>query len=305
MKLPTSQIFFVVVSITLSFLLWMWVGAQERSEIAVSVPLEYRNLPRGLEILPDKNFISAVNVWVKGTSTTVNNLRPTEISAWVDLSKTRSGLRNFEMGPDEVRVPYGFSVLRINPSRISLRIEEVVTRKIPVTPRFEGEPPLGYKLTETKVTPSEVEIRGPQSAVASVRQAFTDSIDISTIHGPYTETTNVGVENSSVRIADTKMVRVDMNITEVQDVYSVRLPISVSKLPADVKFNPKTIRVDLLGPKTVISEMKNDQVQILLDVAGLKPGVYELTPQIVFAPEIQKKLSVKEVIPARIHVRIP
>lgn len=305
MKLPLGQAFLILTSIVLSFLLWMWVGAQERSEIAVSVPLEYRNLPRDLEILPDKNFISNINVWVKGTSTTVNNLRPNEISAWVDLSKTRSGLRNFELGPDEVRVPYGFSVLRINPSRISLRVEEVVTRSVPVTPRIEGEPPLGYKLSESKVTPAEVEIRGPQSAVASVRQAFTDSIDLSSIHGPYTEAANVGIENSSVRIVDTKPVQVYLNVTEVQDVYSIRLPISADKISAEVKYNPKAVRIDLLGPKTVISEIKNDQIQVELDLAGLKSGVYELTPQIILAPEIQKKLSVKEVIPARIHVRIP
>ena len=305
MKVPFSQIFLISISIVLSFLLWMWVGAQERSEIAVSVPLEYRNLPRDLEILPDKNFISSVNVWVKGTSTTVNNLRPNEISAWVDLSNTRSGLRNFEMGPDEVRVPYGFSVLRINPSRISLRIEEVVTRSVPVTARLEGEPPLGYKLSESKVTPPEVEIRGPQSAVASVRQAFTDSIDLSNIRGPYTEATNVGIENSSVRIVDSKPVQVYLNVTEIQDVYTIRIPISTDKIPAEVKFNPKIIRIDLLGSKTVLSEIKNDQIQVALDITGLKTGVYELTPQITIAPEIQKKVSVKEVIPPRIHVRIP
>jgi YbbR domain-containing protein len=305
MKVPTNQIFFVALSIGLSFLLWLWVGAQERSEIAVSVPLEYRNLPRGLEILPDKNFISSVNVWVKGTSTTVNNLLPSEISAWVDLSKTKSGLRNFELGPDQVRAPYGFSVLRINPSHISLRIEEVVTRSVPVTPRLEGEPPLGYALTQSKVTPAEVNVRGPQSAVASVRQAFTDSIDISTIHGTYSETTNVGVENSSVRIVGTNSVQVFLNISEIQDVYSLRIPISTDKMPPSVKFNPKTIRVDLMGPKTVLADIKIEQIHIALDVEGLKPGVYELTPQISFDPEIEKKVSVKDVIPERVHVRIP
>lgn len=304
MRISANQIFLIGLSIGLSFLLWVWVGAQERSEIAVSVPLEYRNLSRGLEILPEKEFVSTVNVWVKGTAATVKNLKPNEISAWVDLSNTRSGLRNFELGPDQVKVPYGFSVLRINPSRISLRVEEVISRMVPVTARFEGEPALGYKVSDSFVKPAEVEIRGPQSAVGSVRQAITDSIDVSQIQGPHSETVNIGVENSSVRIIGTKTVQVSMNVSEIKDVYTMRLPISVGQTQQQVKFNPKTVRVDLLGPRTFLTQMKNDQIQILLDVGGLQPGLYELTPRVILDAETQKKVSVKDVIPSRVHVRI-
>jgi hypothetical protein len=304
MKIPTNQIFLIGLSVGLSFLLWVWVGAQERSEIAVSVPLEYRNLPRGLEILPEKDFVSTVNVWVKGTAATVKNLHPNEMSAWVDLSNTRAGLRNFELGPDQVKVPYGFSVLRINPSRISLRMEQVISRMIPVTARFEGEPALGFKLGETSVKPAEVEIRGPQSAVSSVRQAITDSIDVSEIQGQHMETVNIGVENNSVRIVNVKTVQVSMNVAEIKDVYTLRLPVSIGQTQRQVKFNPKLVRVDLLGPRPFLTEMKNDQIQVLLDIERLQPGVYELTPRVVLNGEAQKKVSVKDVIPARIHVRI-
>jgi hypothetical protein len=304
MKIPTNQLFLIGLSIGLSFLLWVWVGAQERSEIAVSVPLEYRNLPRGLEILPEKDFISTVNVWVKGTAATVKNLHPNEISAWVDLSDTHAGLRNFELGPDEVKVPYGFSVLRINPSRISLRMEQVTSRTIPVTARFEGEPAMGFKLTESSVKPSEVEIRGPQSAVGSVRQAITDSIDVSQIKGPHVETVNIGVENGSVRIVGAKTVQVSMTVSEVKDVYTLRLPVSIGQTKREVKFNPKIVRIDLLGSRSSISEMKNEEIKIFLDIGTLQPGIYELTPSIVIDPRIQKDISVKDVIPPRIHVKI-
>jgi len=304
MKIPTSQLILIGASIGLSFLLWMWIGAQERSEIAVNVPLEYRNLPRGFEILSDKDFVSTVNVWVKGTSTTVNNLKPSEISAWVDLSNAKSGLRNFELGPDQVKAPYGFSVLRINPSRIRLRIEEVINRLIPVTARFEGEPEFGYKVSGTNVIPSKVQIRGPQSAVASVAQAITDSIDVSQIRGAHSETVNVGVDNSAVRIMGAKTVQVSFNVSEIDDVYTMRLPISIGESQYQIRFNPKIVRIDLLGPKSFLMQIKNDQIQVVLDVAGLQKGVYELTPRVTLNPELQKKISVNGIIPDRIHVRI-
>lgn len=304
MRIPTNQVFLVGVSIGLSFLLWFWVGAQERSEIVVSVPLEYRNLPRGLEIFPEKSFVTNVNVWITGTTNTIKNLRPNEISAWIDLSDSRSGLRNYEIGPDQVRGPYGFSVIRITPSRVSLRLEQSVSRMVPVTVRLEGEPALGYKVAETSVRPAEVEIRGPQSAVSDVRQAVTDSIDVSSIQGFHSETVNIGVEHSLVRVVRTKNVQVTLNVAEIKDMFTVRLPITLSDTKSQVRFNPKTVRLELFGPKSFFAQLKNEQVQIILDVGGLKPGVYELTPRVVLDAETQKKISVKDMTPPRIHVRI-
>lgn len=304
MRIPTNQIFLVGASVGLSFLLWLWVGAQERSEIVVTVPLEYRNLPRGLEIYPEKNFTTTVNVWVTGTTNTIKNLRPNEISAWIDLSDSKAGLRNFEIGPDQVRGPYGFSVIRITPSRISLRLEQAVSRLVPVTVQLDGEPALGFKVAETSVKPAEVEIRGPQSAVAEVRQAVTDSIDVSRIKGVHTEIVNIGVEHSLVRVVRTKNVEVTLNVSEIKDVFTMRLPISLSDTKTQVRFNPKTVRLDLFGPKSLFSELKNEQIQVVLDVSGLQPGVYELTPRVVLDEDAQKRISVKDITPPRIHVRI-
>ena len=304
MRIPTNQVFLIGASIGLSFLLWLWVGAQERSEIVVSVPLEYRNLPRGLEIFPEKDLVTTVNVWVTGTTNTVKNLRPNEISAWIDLANARAGIRNYEIGPDQVRGPYGFSVIRITPSRISLRLEKGVSRMVPVTVQLEGEPKLGYRVAETSVRPAEVEIHGPQSAVSTVRQAITDSIDVSRIQGLHSETVNVGIDNSSVRLTRTTSVQVTVNVTEIKDVFSLRLPVSLGDTKTQVKFNPRTVRLELLGPKTFFTEMSDGQVQVILDVNGLKPGVYELTPRVVLDTEAQKRVTVKDIIPPRIHVRI-
>jgi YbbR domain-containing protein len=138
-----------------------------------------------------------VNVWVRGTTASVKNLKPQEISAWVDLQNAKAGERHFELTPSNVNVPYGFSVLRISPSRVNLRIEQVTTRRVPVIPRLHGEPPEGYAVMESTVTPSQVEITGPQSAVSAVRSVITDSIDVSTIKGSHVERVNIGVEKNA------------------------------------------------------------------------------------------------------------
>src|SRR3990172_10867769 len=211
MRIP-ANLFLMIGSVIIAVLLWLWVGAEERSEIVVNVPLQYRNLPKNYEIA-DKNIVTGVNVWVKGSTTAIKSLRPQDVLAWVDLQNAKPGAKNLELEQDHIRLPYGLSVLRVSPSRISLRIEQNVNRMVPVTVRFEGEPKLGYSVTQTNVVPPQVEIRGSQSAVATVRHVITDSIDISNITGSHVEFLNIGVENSAVRLGNTKTVRVSLTVS--------------------------------------------------------------------------------------------
>jgi hypothetical protein len=39
MRIPSGDLFLMIVSTILALLLWLWLAAEERSEIIVSVPL--------------------------------------------------------------------------------------------------------------------------------------------------------------------------------------------------------------------------------------------------------------------------
>lgn len=305
MKLPGSRVLLISASIFASILLWFWVGAQERSEIIVNVPLQYRNLPKGMEFSGVDNLLTNVNVWVRGTTTTIKNLRPDQISAWVDLQNAKAGDKIFELSSDNVLVPYGFSVLRISPPQVKLKMEETVRRTVPVVPRLEGEPPLGFAVAHTTVTPDKVEVVGPLSAVGSVRQVVTDSIDVSSIRGDRVEVVNLGVENNAVRLGSNKQVTVSLRVSEVQDLLTIRNVVVVTAgNTRPVKFNPKLVRVDLQAPKRLLGEITEKEIQAVLELQGLNPGEYELTPDIVFAKPEHNKITITDVVPDRIHVRI-
>jgi YbbR domain-containing protein len=304
MRIPSSDLILMGASVGLAVLLWLWVGAEERSEIIVNVPLEYRNLPKGFEIFSDSQLLTSVNVWVSGTTATLKNLRPQEVSAWIDLSDIRPGLKHFELSPDQVKAPYGFTVLRITPSRVDLKIEQAVTRLVSVVPRVEGRLPEGYAMTKTVVVPPQVEIMGPQSAVASISSVTTDPIDLALLKGDHTERVNITVENSAVRLARVKEANVSFSISEITDLITLRqIPVTVTGTERIVKLIPKVVRVDLLAPKSLMPKLSEEQVKAVIQLDGLKPGIYELTPQIILGPE-DKNVTVKAVIPQRIHVRI-
>lgn len=305
MRIPSGNLVLMIGSALLATLLWLWVGAQASSEVIVSTPLEYRNLPKTFEFSSDGPLLSAINVSVRGNTTIVKNLRPQDISAWIDLAGTTAGARNFELTSNNVHLPYGLSVLRISPSRVHLRIEEVIHRFAPVAPHLEGEPPEGFAVTQMTVVPPQVEVIGPRSAVIGVKNVTTDSIDISATRGAHTEKVNVGVDNSSVRLGSIKKVTVSLMIAEIKDHITLRrIPVTVEGTKRTVKYNPRVVRIDLEAPKQWLTKISEDQVSVSLDLAGMAPGMYELTPRIVIQDAESRNISVRSVIPERIHVRI-
>lgn len=303
MKPRTQNLLLTAVSLGLAVLLWFLVSEEERSEIILSTPLEYRNLPKGFEILSDGGLLTSVNVWVRGTTATIKNLQPREIRAWVDLTGAGPGDRIFEMSSANVQVPYDFAVLRISPSQIRLRIEQIVTRRVPVVPQLEGKLPEGYALIGTFVTPPEVEIVGPRTAVDSIKRVITDSIDMVTVRGDFSRKVNAGVENSAVRLGKTKEVVVSLRVSEIKDILTLRrVALSVEGGAGAVRFLPRVVRVDLQAPKPLLKKVAPAEIRAVLDIKGLKPGVYELTPRIEGLGD--KSISVIAVDPPRVHVEI-
>jgi YbbR domain-containing protein len=307
MKLRTNRVIMMITALGLALLLWYRVGAEERTEMVVSVPLEYRNIPKGYEILSTGDLVTRVNVWIRGNTANIKDLQPSEISVWLDLRNTKSGQVAYEISTDNVQLPYGLAVLRISPASINLNIEKIVRKMVQVQPYLTGSPAEGFAVSQSSVVPPQVEIVGPKSAVDSVRQAFTDPINVSGMKGTYVLNARVNVNNASARLGSTREVRVSLRIAEILDVRSfghVRLTIEHVPHGSNVRYNPKVVKVDLQAPKALLEELDPKTIRAVLDLKGFEPGVYELTPTVVVDVPEKDKIGVAEVTPLRIHVRI-
>jgi YbbR domain-containing protein len=101
---------------------------------------------------------------------------PGSVRAWVDLAGVGPGEHTLP-----VKVQIGLSPIRYistDPAEISIKLEALSSKTLPVELIITGEPPLGYKQGEPVLHPEEVQISGPESAVSEVVRAVV-SLDIS------------------------------------------------------------------------------------------------------------------------------
>ncbi len=163
-----------ILAMATAVLLWFVIIGPQRSEVGMSVPIQYTSLPAGMEITG--TWMDRIDVRVRGSESGLASLKPGSIRAVVDLSTVVTGLNFFRITEKNLLVPPGTTISQIRPSDLHLKIEAASVKKIQVVPTIVGTIPENSKIS---VTPSEVRIRASQTELKKVKSVTTDPVKIS------------------------------------------------------------------------------------------------------------------------------
>jgi YbbR domain-containing protein len=194
--------------------LWFVVAGEHIVERSLRVPLEFRNIPEGLEIVGDPP--AAVDVRLRGSSGLLSRLDPGEVVVMLDLTGARRGLRLFHLQTSAVKRPYGLSVAQVQPPTLSLDLQPTASRVVPVTPAIEGDPAPGYVVRAVRSEPASVEIVGPEEHLRQTAEAITEPVNVQGARGYVRDTVNIGVARTTVRLRRPGSAQVVVEIVRVR-----------------------------------------------------------------------------------------
>jgi YbbR domain-containing protein len=77
--------------------------------------------------------------------------------------------------------------------------------------------------------------------------------------------------------------------------------VQVTGLPSnlDAQISPSTVDVILAGPLPTLDVLRRQDVQVTVDVSGLTPGSYQLTPNVQV---LASSVTVESLLPATVEV---
>ncbi len=207
---PFRNLGLKVLAVLVAAGLWFVVAGEHVVERSMRVPLEFRNIPEGMEIVGDPP--ASVDVRLRGSSGLLAKLQPGEVVAILDLRGARRGMRLFHLRPNAVNRPYGVTVAQVQPPTLSLDLEPTSSRIVPVAPALEGEPAAGYIVRAVKSDPATVEIIGPEDHLRLTREATTEPVNIDGARAFVRDTVNIGVARTTVRLRTPQSARVVVEI---------------------------------------------------------------------------------------------
>ncbi len=193
-------------SLFLAIALWAVVGRESTEEVALNVPIEFRNMPEHLEI--NSENIPMAQVRVRGPQRLVGQLRPNEVHVQVDLSDVKPGERTFDLTAHHISQPRNLEVVQVVPSQLHLTFDARETKPVEVRPRVTGTFASGLRIGRVLADPAVVYVSGPRSRIKAVESATTDPVDASGVLSSQTFTTNVYVSDPLIQVVNPVPVHV-------------------------------------------------------------------------------------------------
>jgi YbbR domain-containing protein len=298
---PFRNIGLKFLSICIATLLWLVVAGDRVVERAVRAPIEFQNLPGGLEIVGDPP--EAVDVRLRGSSGALARLGPGDMSAVIDLRNARPGRRLFHLTPREINVPYGVDVVQVAPATLPIAFENSAIRVVQVRPAVEGRPAPGYEVGSVTSEPETVEVIGPESSLRALDEATTEPVSVENASRPIREVVTIGVTDPNLRLRTPQTAAVTVQIVSGSSTKMLTdVPVQVQNLGAGLRGRlvPAKVAVMIRGTEAAVLALTPELLDAQVDARGLPPGDHAVEVRI----RAGQGLTIEGIDPASLRLRI-
>lgn len=268
--LEKHDIFTMLLSILAALILWNYIMSVQNP----TRTLEYRDIPVQLTGVEDLNnsynlqVISGadttVSVRVSGASSRLATLTASQIKVRADVSEVITAPGTYELSYLVVLPESGMTCVKRNPDTITVTVDRVTTKTVPVTLQLSDSAPDGYLYDDPVPNTETIRITGPESELDQVSTAL---VNVNSANLKETTT-----ETYFYSLVDKDGKEVDMsNISRSTASVGVTIPVKkIKTVPLEVSFAPEDSGVDItaeISPKEVQIVGDPDTVENIENIA--------------------------------------
>lgn len=265
-----------IICLLIACAMWVYVMTDQNPivERSVEVHLQQNNLPNNMMVF---NAPEKILVRVRGSRTQVmaDNLDK-QISASINLKNITEGQQSLP-----ITVTYaGGEVVTVTPKEVSIYVDTVSEKKVPVTTRIVGAVSSDMTIGSSVITPPEVTLRGATHRIDKVNKVVAP-IDVTDHTGSFeAESDLVAVSDDGYDIPNMRIIpeRVMVQATMVSQMLSTNVPVKLvmtGELPKGIvvtktEILPESIRIT--APPSVLKELKEVKTKPM-DISKLDGSV--------------------------------
>ena len=242
-----------ILSLFLAIFLWYFVVGEDQVDITLTVPIEIINLPADLVI--SNHYKKDIEVSVRGPRSMIQELRRQNITRPIDLATARPGTIVIKNEADSIPFPMGITVLRLQPANITLLVDKLVKKNLPIHPVIEGEPAPGYELGKITLRPDQLTISGPQHILESQLALKTYVINLDGLDHSTTVQVQLNLSPELLNLIGETVVSVEISLKEKLLRKTVRgIPVNVRDATVPVVSVPGSVTVVADIPENLIRD---------------------------------------------------
>lgn len=294
---------FKAISLLFALLMWYFVVGEDKVDMTVYVPIEITNLPQNLIIA--NQYKKQLEVVVSGPRGLVRTITNQRITRSIDLASAKPGTQIFQNKPESIKFPRGITVQRIQPANLTLTIDRLLERELPINPVVTGEPAIGFRVVGITAKPSSLSLKAPEEALMTTDFLSTRPVDITGITGSVSKQVALEVIPEIEELVGESVITVNVTVKEKM------IPREFAGIPIEFKHSGRHLPFRLSHQQvTVKTELpyrlsqtraKIPRVTATVDAGTLPPGRHVLP--VIVTPDTPG-VTITEVIPPTITVNI-
>lgn len=270
----TENIHLKILSLFIAIVLWAIVSGERNAEWSYLVPLEVVNNPP--ELIITNNIPNFLDLRLQGSQSFIKGLNPKDMAVQLDLSRLEAGSNIFPITAENVKVPRGAAVSRINPSYITIEAEKVVKKTVKLSANIQGEPAINHHIESVEVVPSSVEIMGGESEAKPLNSLRTAAVNIDGAKSDVRKEVPIDTLGRKIIPARKEPVIVLVEIRENTKRLELRnVAVGVINAGQGTSVSPARVNLGIEGPISIIESLKERGVKATVDAGGLEPGKHK------------------------------
>jgi YbbR domain-containing protein len=170
-----------------------------RSLTTVEVPIEYIRGDSRMEII--ESSTSSVRIQLSGSLQLINRLDPNQIRVRLDISKAVPGLNSFTITEDDILLPPGTSLKKVEPNSINITVDTLGKKSLPVQVDWSGTLPPGILIQDVRLEPATVEVIGGELLLRGMDTIYTAKVPVDGLKHSGELRTALALTPASLRLA--------------------------------------------------------------------------------------------------------
>ena len=286
-----------LVSLFFALFLWYFVVGEDKVDMNVTLPVEIVNLPRDLII--SNQFKKQIEVTISGQRSLIRSMTEQHISRSIDLSKATPGTIVIQNDPDSISLPRGLSILRVQPPTLTLLLDRLIQKELPIKPILVGKVHKDFRLDSVTVDPLTLKISGPQAILDQEENLRTLPIVINGLSESTVKQVSLALKHEISDLIGEPVVAVRLNLSALKkEMEFIDIPIDFEhdkgkQTEMIYRLSPPTVSIKAEIPQGMIRKPNGlkSLFQAKIRPETLQPGSLKLKV-LVEAPSQIKIISV-------------
>lgn len=187
-----------VVSLLLITAVWFGFTRGADTLITLDVPLEYINRSQTTDIVDTSAGI--IHLQLSGSETLIKSVQPEQVHVQLDLSKSIAGHNIFTITAEQVNLPPGVFLKKIEPSTVDVLLDTLVEKEIPAQIDWSGKLPENMILVSATLDPENITVTGGGHILDKLSTLYTEKIPVDSIARSGSRTVAVVLNPPSLKI---------------------------------------------------------------------------------------------------------